>query len=433
MMFATGMHAFRRFGFGPQGSEHESADPQGWLRVQMNAPDPLLARVGPSVLTTALADREHNQALKAGIPSNSGMAQLFPEEMTAALRHAVSTDLPLRERLVWFWANHFTVSARAGNWAMGLLGAYIQEAIRPHVTGRFADMVKAVMRHPAMLFYLDNWMSTGPGSPRGRTQHIGLNENLARECLELHTLGVQAGYTQSDVTALAAILTGRTFNREGDSPGFVFTADMHEPGSKKFMGHAFAQGFPGGEAALDWIADHPGTRRHIATQLIRHFVADAPPENCIVRLESVLAETGGDLNHTMLAIIDMSEAWQPLTKFRAPAEYVIAVQRALDLPFEPGYHLLDATRDLGQPFMSPLLPNGWPDTAADWISGEALLKRADWAMTQASRPGAPSADAVIEATIADVVSASTLKAVRSASTPAEALATVFVSPEFLRR
>jgi len=140
-----------------------------------------------------------------------------------------------------------------------------------------------------------------------------------------------------------------------------------------------------------------------------------------------------DLNATVSAIIDMPEAWQPLTKFRAPAEYVVAVQRALDLPFEPGSHLLDATRDLGQPFRNPLLPNGWPDRASDWISGEAILKRADYAMTQASRPGAPTAEAVAAATLGDLCSASTMSAVKNRPSQAEALATLLTSPEFLRR
>jgi uncharacterized protein (DUF1800 family) len=284
-----------------------------------------------------------------------------------------------------------------------------------------------------MLDYLDNDRSIGPNSLVGFSQHRGLNENLAREFLELHTLGVHGGYTQQDVTSFSAVLTGRWMNRDGDSPGFIFRAEMHEPRAKTVMGRTFPEGLAGSEAALEWLAGNPATYRHIATKLVQHFVADVPPSDCVARVASVLAATSGDLRQAVLTIIDMPEGWQPLTKFRAPAEYIIAVQRALDLPFESGSHLLDATRDLGQPFRNPLLPNGWPDTAADWISGEALLKRADWAMTQASRPGAPTADAVIEATIADVVSASTLKAVRSAATPAEALATVFVSPEFLRR
>jgi uncharacterized protein (DUF1800 family) len=155
--------------------------------------------------------------------------------------------------------------------------------------------------------------------------------------------------------------------------------------------------------------------------------------DCDARMVDALNQSDGDLKHAMLAIIDMPEAWQPLTKFRLPAEYVVAVHRALDLPPEPGHQLLGASGDLGQPFMGPILPNGWPDTAADWLSGEAILKRADWAMTQASRPGAPTAEAVADATLGDLCSASTRTALKACATPAEALATLFASPEFLRR
>jgi len=427
------LHALRRFGFGRRGTETLPDDVFGWLKGQLVAPDPLLARPGPSMLNTALAARRYAAAQKEGAPLPGGFAGLFAEEMTASLHYAVSTDLPLRERLVWFWANHFTVSARGGPWPFGLNGAYVFEAIRPHVTGKFADLVKAVMRHPAMLDYLDDTHSIGPDSPVGASQHRGLNENLARECLELHTLGIASGYTQRDVTAFAAVLTGRQMNTEGDSPGFVFRADMHEPGPQTLLGRTFPAGFAGSEEALDWIADHPATHRHIATQLVQHFVADVPPPSCVSRVETALRDSGGDLTQAMLAIIALDEAWQKLTKFRPPAEYIVAVQRALDLPFEPGRVLLDATRDLGQPFRNPLLPNGWPDTAADWISGEALLKRADWAMTQASRPGAPAAEAVADATLGGLCSVSTRAAVRACPTPGEALATLFASPEFLRR
>lgn len=414
-------------------AEPVPGDARGWLASQLDARDPLLSQSGPSVRNVVLLDRQYDAARKAGAASAPGFSELFSAEMTALLQHAATTDLPFRERLVWFWSNHFTVSARAGNWPLGLLGAYVQEAIRPHVTGRFADMVKAVMRHPAMLYYLDNQISVGPNSPEGLKRHTGINENLARECLELHTLGIGSGYTQHDVTAFAAILTGRTVNLNGDAPGFAFRADMHEPGAKALMGHTYPEGFTGSEAALEWVADHPATRRHIATQLVRHFVADDPPPRCIARVEAILRDTGGELKPAMLAIIDMEEAWQPLTKFRAPADYVVAVQRALDLPPEPGAHLLAATLDLGQPFMSPLLPNGWPDTAADWVSGEAMLKRADWAMTQASRPGAPPADAIASATLGNACSQATRSAISSCPTAAEALATLLVSPEFVRR
>jgi len=335
--------------------------------------------------------------------------------------------------LVWFWANHFNVSARGGPWPYGLNGTYVFEAIRPHVTGRFRDLVKAVMRHPAMLDYLDNTRSIGPDSVIGLQQHRGLNENLARECLELHTMGLASGYTQHDVTSFAAMLTGRMMNINGDSPGFVFRADMHEPGDQTLMGHTFPASFAGSEAALEWIADHPATRRHIATQLVQHYVADAPPPGCVSRVEAALNNHDGDLTQAMLAVFALEESWQPLTKFRQPADYIISVQRALNLPFEPGHVLLSATEDLGQPFRNPLLPNGWPDTAPDWLAGEALLKRADWSMTQAIRPGAPAAQAVVDATLGDLCSASTRAAINAAPTAPEALATLFASPEFMRR
>ena len=425
--------AIRRFGFGRLGSEPLPDDAPNWLRSQLDAPDPLLSQPGPSVANAVLVMRHYKDAQKSGGPLPMGFAELYWQDMSALLQHAATTDLPFRERLVWFWSNHFTISGRAGNWIFGFSGPYIRDAIRPHVTGRFADMLKAVMQHPGMLYYLDNQLSDGPDSPLGIKRHVGFNENLARECLELHTLGVDGGYTQADVTAFASILTGRTANLDGDNPDFVFKAEAHEPGPKHFMGREFPEGFAGSEQALDFIAAHPATHRHLATQLVRHFIADAPPPSCVDRVAAVLGETDGDLKQAMLAIADMPEAWQPLTKFRAPAEYIVAVLRALNLPSDQPHQISDATIDLGQPFMGPLLPNGWPDTAPDWLSGEALLKRADWAMTQASRPGAPTADAVAQATLGDLCSPSTRDAIKACPNQAEALATLFASPEFMRR
>jgi uncharacterized protein (DUF1800 family) len=432
-MVADPLNAFRRFGFGRRGAEPPPDNVSEWLLSQLAAPDSLKSERGPTILDAVLIQRRWDEARKAGGSPTYGQANLYGDEMTAVLRHAATTDLPFREHLVWFWNNHFTASARAGGWNFGFAGTYIREAIRPHVTGRFTDMVNAVMSHPAMLIYLSNDISMGPNSAAGLKQHRGLNENLARECLELHTLGVHGGYTQQDVTVFAAILTGRSVNLDGDNPGFVYKADMHEPGPKTLLGHTFPEGLQGSEMALDFIAGHPATHRHIATQLVQHFVADDPPPASVARVAAELDRTGGDLKQAMAVIVDDPEAWQPLTKFRTPAEYVVAVLRALDLPHLPGTPEFAATQDLGQPFMSPLLPNGWPDTAPDWLSGEPLLKRADWAMTQASRPGAPAADAVARATLGDLCSASTRAAIKACPNPAEALATLFASPEFMRR
>jgi uncharacterized protein (DUF1800 family) len=434
-MVTDPLHAFRRFGLGRRGSEPLPENVRAWLSSQLDASDPLLSEAGPTILNTVLVQRHVDEVRQAGGPvaHTYGQSNVFGAEMTAALQNAATTDLSVRERLVWFWNNHFTASARAGGWNFGFAGNYIRDAIRPHVTGHFVDMVKAVMRHPAMLIYLANELSVGPNSPTGLKQHRGLNENLARECLELHTVGVHGGYTQQDVTVFAAVLTGRTVKFDGDTPGFVFNADMHEPGPKTLMGHTFPEGFEGSEAALGFIATHPATHRHIATQLVQHFIADSPPEHCVAGVAAELDRTHGDLKQAMAVIIDMPESWQPLTKFRAPAEYVIAVLRALDLPALPGTTNYGAAQDLGQPFMDPILPNGWPDTAADWISGEPLLKRADWAMTQASRPGAPTAQAVAEATLGDLCSPSTRAAMQACPNPVETLATLFASPEFMRR
>jgi uncharacterized protein (DUF1800 family) len=405
---------------------------RGWLVNQLEVPDPLLSGAGPSTAYGLLVANPDAEALKTFPRFPYGEADLFWEQMNAAVQYAITTYLPLRERLVWFWSNHFTISARAGNYTFGLAGAYIREAIRPHVTGRFADMLKAVMQHPGMLTYLDNWSSNGPESPLARAKGGGLNENLARECLELHTLGVKGGYSQGDVTAFAGILSGRTMEPVGAARGFLFKNQAHDPGPKRFMGHEFPGDFAGSEAALDFIADHPATHQHIAAKLVTHFIGDVPPAACVADVAAVL-DNGGDLKRALITIIDRAEAWLPLAKFRTPGEYVVAVQRALDLPLEPGFALLYANIDLGQEFLSPLLPNGWPDTEADWLTGEAILKRADWAMTQASRPGAPSAEAVADATLGDRCSASTRAAMKAAATPAEALATLLVSPEFLRR
>jgi uncharacterized protein (DUF1800 family) len=431
-MYRDGMHAFRRFGFGRRGQEPVPADARAWVVSQLDANDPVLGRPGPTIACMDEVLRNYTAAMKSGT-SAPGFADLFVDDAVALLNQAVSSDLPLRERLVWFWTNHFTVSARAGNWCFGLIGPYIRDAIRPNVCGRFADLFKAVMRHPGMLYYLDNYISTGPNSPVGLAHHSGLNENLARECLELHTLGVDSGYTQTDVTTLAAILTGRTIDLDGDPPGFRFRADMHEPGPKSFMSRVFPEGYDGSEAALEFIANHPATRHHIATQLVGYFVADLPSADCIQRVEDVLNATGGDLRAAMLTIADVDEAWQPLTKFRAPAEYVVSVLRALSLPPLPKRTIYDATVALGQPFLTASMPNGWPDTTEAWADGELILERAQWAMKQASQAGELDPATVADVTLGDLCSGRTRAAMAACPNKTEALATLLASPEFMRR
>jgi uncharacterized protein (DUF1800 family) len=428
-------HAFIHFGLGRRGEEPVPNDPAGWLAAQLEKPDPLLAADGPDTATAfATIDdyvppREPPRAAKW-----REIGELLRLDQSQAMSHAILTDMPFRERLVWFWSNHFCVSTRRGAWVLALIGAHIREAIRPHVTGRFGDMLRAVMHHVAMLDYLDNLWSAGPDSAFGLSRHAGLNENLARECLELHTLGVHGGYTQADVTALAMMLTGWTASRPGDAnPGFRFDVARHQPGPKSLMGMSFPEGLAGGEMALMWLACHPATHHHIATKLARHFIGDDPPEDEVARIARVLDETGGDLKAASLAVLDMPAAWRPLTKRRTPIEFVVAAYRALEIPPDTRPSPNVVAHELGQPLWGAPLPNGWPDIEAPWASGEAVLRRADFALDMADQAGDIDPVRAGEAALGDLLTARTRDAVRMCDSPREAVAMLLASPEFQRR
>jgi uncharacterized protein (DUF1800 family) len=426
-------HAFIRFGLGRRGSEPIPDDPIGWLAAQLGAPDPLLAEREPSVDTafSAIRDYVHQVPMK---PPRLSLGDMCRLHQTQAMSHAVLTDLPFRERLVWFWTNHFCVSERRGAWVLALIGPYVREAIRPHVTGRFSDMLRAVMHHAGMLDYLDNLWSVGPDSIHGRRHGGGCNENLGRECLELHSVGVDGGYTQTDVTSLALMLTGWTVAPPGDDcAGFRFVADRHQPGPKRFMGLSYPEGLAGGEMALMWLAYHPATYRNIATKMARHFIADVPPPEAIARIADVLSATGGDLRAATLSLLRISEAWQPLTKRRTPIDYVVAVYRALDLPPHMTPSPAQVAYELGQPLWGAPLPNGWPDIAPPWSSGEASLRRADWAFELAGHLPEMDPERIGENALGCLLSANTRAALRACASPREAVAILFASREFQRR
>ncbi|MGH6863422.1 MAG: DUF1800 domain-containing protein, partial [Methylocella sp.] len=257
--------------------------------------------------------------------------KLFRAEAQARLQKQTSAAAGYVERLVAFWSNHFAVSAAKGQFVRVAAGPFEREAIRPHVLGRFADMLHAVETHPAMLFYLDNQQSIGPNSKAGKNRGKGLNENLALEILELHTLGVGSGYTQADVTALANIITGWTFagreGRAGEPGTFAFTPYRHEPGAQRLLGKTYAlEGQAQGEAALADLARHPATATHLATKLARHFIADEPPPALVAKLAKEFRDTDGDLKAVSLALINDDTAWRaPLTKMRTPAEFLVAM------------------------------------------------------------------------------------------------------------
>jgi uncharacterized protein (DUF1800 family) len=289
-----------------------------------------------------------------------------------------------------------------------------------------------------MGFYLDNVMSIGPNSRFGLRSGKGLNENLGREILELHTLGVDGGYTQQDVEALARILTGWTIARLKDpDPGtFRFAWQIHEPGPKVLLGRRYAEaGEDEGVAALRDLARHPATARHIATKLARHFIADEPPKDAVERIAKVFLQHDGDLKQVTAAVIAEPAAWrEPFAKMRTPTELVIAAYRAAGARTVPAEPLVNGLRVLDQPAFVAPSPAGWPDVAAAWISPESVLRRAEWCQTFAERlPDPPDPAAVAAASLGDTLPAETAETIRLAPGRRLALALLLASPQFQRR
>src|SRR5882724_5506713 len=267
-------------------------------------------------------------------PPETPMRQNFFREVRAHYEPALNAEIGFVERLVWFWSNHFCVNADSTVMA----GAYEREAIRPHVLGRFVDMLLAAEGHPAMLVYLDNAQSMGPSSVAGINNNRGLNENLAREILELHTLGVRTVYSQDDVTSFAKVITGWSVLQTATNPEhggeFIFFPRMHEPGAQTVLGKSYRDtGIEQGRAVLKDIARHPATARHIATKLARHFVADEPPLTLVERLGKKFIETEGDLWQVAKELASAPESWSPeQAKIKRPAEWYVAIRRATGLP-----------------------------------------------------------------------------------------------------
>ena len=407
-----------------------------------NAPPRAFA---PGIGTDARAitpptEASRQAALMQRTPGPSVEQQIFRAEAQARFTKVAEADIGFVERLVAFWSNHFCVSVRKGNIVRAAAGSYEREAIRPYVLGSFLDMVLAVERHPAMLFYLDNQQSTGPNSIAGQRQRRGLNENFAREIMELHTLGVDGGYGQGDVTALARVLTGWTFagreGRLGEPGSFVFNVRAHEPGDAMVVGKAYlGEGEGQGERALTDLARHPATARHIATQLARHFIADDPPAACVTRLADAFTAHDGDLRIMGATLVDMPESWStPVTKLRNPNDLVMATMRLLGAPSEPG-PALGALQTLDMPLWDPPGPNGFADTEADWGSPEGMKLRLDLAAQAGARQLKAGSDpsALVEAAFGAAASDETRLAVARAATREQAVALLLMSPEFQRR
>lgn len=318
-----------------------------------------------------------------------------------------------------------------------MVGAFEREAIRPNVAEKFVDMLMAVVKHPTMQLYLDNVASVGPHSEFGLRRNKGLNENLAREIMELHTLGVDGGYNQDDVREFAKILTGWSVaNLRYLSPGrFAFDRARHEPGDKRLLGKTYdRESVEDGEAALRALAAHPSTARFIATKLARHFVADDPPQSAIRRLQHVFQQTGGDLGAVSKALVDLPEVWRtPLPKVKSPNELIISALRLIGRP-DRAKRVMRTLRLLGQRTFSAPSPAGWPDIAENWLHPEAMIRRIVFLSDLARIYGrGRDPEALMDAVAGPMASNETAQTVRRAASAAEAVALLMISPEFQRR
>ena len=488
--------AVHRFGLGGSGLPAAAlADAPGWLMAQVGPAD---AQVGDGNLPLPDAaaglrryaefirqrrDERDRMTLREGLAAPAeAMAGAAPYE--DAVRRAVQSDLrarlvtaslttrPFAERLAAFWANHFTVSA-AKPTLRGLVGAFEREAIRPHIAGRFEGLLRAAVTHPAMLRYLDNEQSAGPQSPlvlrmarraersaesmmpmpmpNAAPRITGLNENLAREILELHTLGAAAAraglYTQADVTSFAALLTGWRVPvaayaaNAGDTGAAAesptrFDAAWHQPGEKRVLGKRYVEGAAALGQLLQDLARHPATARFVCTKLARHFVADQPPAALVERMAEAWRASDGELSTVYATLVAAPEAWHlTAAKLKSPEEWVVASVRLLGLGRAAYARQADGGCGvLGQRLQAAPSPAGWPDTADEWLGPEAVWKRVEWATRLAERIG-PQVDAraLAEAGFGPLLTPATATQIARAADAPQALALLLLSPELQRR
>jgi uncharacterized protein (DUF1800 family) len=484
--------AVLRFGLGARPGDLAAAagDPRAWLTAQIKGAVPLAGTTplagSDRIFTELLAARDKFQEMKreaaaqpsadpySGADPKAAAAPAFNPLRDAYLPHyraqvlaraqsAALTTRPFAERLVHFWTNHFAVSADKAA-VYGVAGTLENEAIRPHVDGRFVDLLTAVEQHPAMIAFLDNQYSVGKDSdlaqlaarragarvfarppadaPDKPRREFGINENLAREILELHTLGVNGGYTQNDVTTFAQIITGWSIGGgkgrlSGGVPGrFYFRDNLHEPGAKTFMGKTYYEsGLRQGEAVLADLARQPATARFIATKLVRHFVADDPPPAAVERVARAFLKTGGDLPTVYAALIEAPEAWDAdMRKFKTPEDFVFSTLRALNVSPRQPEEVVRSFDLLGQRQYTPGSPAGWPDTSKSWDGSDALMHRVLWASRVAGRyeQGIDPVD-LAASCLGTYARAETVTALRRASSSTQALALLLMSPEFQRR
>lgn len=460
--------ALNRFGLGYRRGDALPRDARGWLLRQIDTYEPAPAALADARYTAEdirmVVERSSDiqSDLRDAKQDGNGTAdeiramrqdlakeqrQGFIGDVALRARIALESDTPFMERMVHFWANHFAVSSDK-NRMKALVGPHEFGAIRPYVIGNFADMLRAAVLHPAMLAYLDQFRSQGPNSDAERRRQRrggpsrGLNENLGREILELHTLGVGGGYTQDDVKELARALTGWTLQglryarRAVPQPGggafFPFT---HEPGERRVLGRSYPDtGAQQALAILDDLARHPSTARFIATKLARHFAGDNPPQTLVDRLAESFTDSGGDLPTLYRVLVESDEVWAggPL-KFRTPWDWSIAMLRAGGDARLADRKFVVMLRELGQEAWTPGSPAGWDDRDASWDGANALLRKVEAAERFANAARLEDVRELAETMLPGSLSETTRAMIAGAESNEMGFSLLMASPEMLRR
>jgi uncharacterized protein (DUF1800 family) len=498
----TIVHVLNRIGFGPSPGDVARVREIGlaaYIEQQLNPStlpdegmDSRLAEFKTLSMSTrdlareyyipALMERREAQRKKAAAAGNPDM-QMQPERqaqngpqgerlvvtelMEQKVLRAAYSERQLEEVMVDFWFNHFNVFAGKGQ-TRTYLTEYERDTIRPRVFGKFRDLLGAVAESPAMLWYLDNWQSAAPDSaetmgrrgraafrrpqvqPQAQNRRRGINENYARELMELHTLGVDGGYTQKDVQEVARAFTGWTIEMPRQGGGFRFEPRMHDNGEKTVLGMKIRKGGgkSDGEQVLDLLAKHPSTARFIATKLARRFVADEPPASLVERAAARFRESDGNIRDVVRTIVTSPEffaASARRAKVKTPFEFVVSAVRAADVDLRDGLPLVQALRQLGMPLYMCQPPTGYSDKADAWVNTGALLNRMNFAVSLSSnrlgrggRPGPAramtvTADQIAEDVLAGELSPATLQTVSKATNEPQRVALLLGSPDFQKR
>lgn len=455
--------AVNRFGLGARGSELAAAarDPRQWLTQQMVSPS-----YGASRFTTVAAFQQFSEYrqrvrdqrkapaqnessnMQAKGPSGAGTtpAKVIRQTQRAlifdGLWQSIMSAEPFSMRMLDFFSNHFSVSMTSIQ--LNVLAPLLErDAVAPHLFGQFEDMLIAVIKHPAMLVYLDNTQSTGPASRVGKKRQRGLNENLAREILELHTLGIDGGYSLGDIRELARALSGWSISRPRDKAqkGFVYRRDMHEPGARTLLGRRYRDGeVEQGEQMLRDLARHPATGRFVCHKLAQHLVSDMPDEGLVDAMSAQWQQTNGNLGAVIRVLIAHDASWrEERQKFKTPREFVISTLRALEIQEDSPPRFLRQLhrhlRDMGQAPFGSGSPAGYPISNRHWDGADALMKRIDWANTvvAVSAQSNKSALEISSRLFSTQLDGATRQAMERAETDRQARALLFLSPDFQRR